>query len=106
MLLAALVLGGPQSMMIQGTGILAAHLYDFLTRLYPMFGGGRNYVQTPSIVRRWFGEDAQRVHSKGFGTTFAPDTQPKQQQRPSTGFSSAFSSPWSSRGQGRRLGGD
>ncbi|KAL8863406.1 MAG: hypothetical protein Q9178_000087 [Gyalolechia marmorata] len=40
MLLATLVLAGPNAMVYQGTGILAAHLYDFLTRLYPTFGGG------------------------------------------------------------------
>ncbi|KAL9640783.1 MAG: hypothetical protein Q9204_000557 [Flavoplaca sp. TL-2023a] len=104
MLVAALVLGGPYAMMYQGTGIIAAHLYDFLTRLYPIFGGGRNYIQTPKIITRWFGGEVKRAQSKGFGTSFAPQAQ--QATRPSNGFSTAFSSPWSSRGQGRRLGGD
>ncbi|KAL8772612.1 MAG: hypothetical protein Q9209_002273 [Squamulea sp. 1 TL-2023] len=104
MLLAALVLEGPNGMMYQGTGIIAAHLYDFLTRLYPTFGGGRNYIQTPKFITRWFGGEAQRAHHKGFGTSYAPQTQ--QAARPESGFSTAFSSPWSSRGQGRRLGGD
>lgn len=104
MLVAALVLGGPYAMMYQGTGIIAAHLYDFLTRLYPTFGGGRNYIQTPKIITKWFGGEVKRAQSKGFGTSFAPQAQ--QASRPSSGFSTAFSSPWSSRGQGRRLGGD
>lgn len=104
MLLAALVLGGPYGMMYQGTGIIAAHLYDFLTRLYPTFGGGRNYIQTPKVLTRWFGGEVQWSQHKGFGTSFAPQAQ--QAPRPSSGFSTAFSSPWSSRGQGRRLGGE
>ncbi|KAL9640155.1 MAG: hypothetical protein Q9164_000423 [Protoblastenia rupestris] len=51
------VLGGPDAAMKQGTGLLAAHLYDFLTRLWPTFGGGKNYIKTPAVVKRWFGAD-------------------------------------------------
>ncbi|KAL8906347.1 MAG: hypothetical protein Q9171_006309 [Xanthocarpia ochracea] len=104
MLLATMVLAGPSATMYQGTGILAAHLYDFLTRLYPNFGGGRNYIRTPMFITRRFGGADQRTQHKGFGTAYTPQTQ--QAARPASGFSSAFSSPWSSRGQGRRLGGD
>ncbi|KAI4154314.1 MAG: hypothetical protein L6R39_001418 [Caloplaca ligustica] len=104
MLLAALVLGGPSNALHQGTGIIAAHLYDFLTRLYPTFGGGRNYLQTPAFIRRWFGGKNLRTQHKGYGTAYAPQAQPPS--RPASGISTAFSSPWSSRGQGRRLGGD
>lgn len=104
LLLAALVTGGPDAMIYQGTGILAAHLYDFLTRLYPTFGGGRNYLQTPAFLRRWFGGADQRTQRKGYGTAYA--SQAQQPSRPASGFSTAFSSPWSTRGQGRRLGGD
>ncbi|KAI4131145.1 MAG: hypothetical protein LQ338_001350 [Usnochroma carphineum] len=104
MLLAALILGGPYYALHQGTGIIAAHLYDFLTRLYPTFGGGRNYLQTPAFIRGWFGGPKQRTQQKGYGTAYAPQAQ--QAPRPAGGFSTAFSSPWSSRGAGRRLGGD
>lgn len=104
LLLAALVMGGPDAMIFQGTGIVAAHLYDFVTRLYPTFGGGRNYFQTPLFIRRWFGGNDQRTQRKGYGTAFAPQAQPPPRQ--ASGFSSAFSSPWSTRGQGRRLGGE
>lgn len=104
MLLAALILGGPSNVLYQGTGIIAAHLYDFLTRLYPTFGGGRNYVKTPAFLRRWFGGEDERTKRKGYGTAYA--SQPQPPPRPASGFSTAFSSPWSSRGQGRRLGGD
>lgn len=103
LLLAALVLGGTGAMIYEGTGIVAAHLYDFATRLYPTFGGGRNYFQTPAFLRRWFGGKDQRTQRKGYGAAYAPQAQPPT--RPASGFSSAFSSPWSTRGQGRRLGG-
>lgn len=104
LLLAALVIGGPKAMIFQGTGIVAAHFYDFATRLYPTFGGGRNYLQTPAFLRRWFGGKDQRAQRKGYGTAYASQAQPPP--RPASGFSSAFSSPWSTRGQGRRLGGE
>ncbi|KAL8973134.1 MAG: hypothetical protein Q9183_000154 [Haloplaca sp. 2 TL-2023] len=105
LLLMALILGGPQSALVQGTGIVAAHLYDFLTRLYPTFGGGRNMLPTPRFLTKWFGGADQRTQRKGYGTAYNPQAQ-QQQSQPTSGFSSAFSSPWSSRGQGRRLGGD
>ncbi|KAI4107573.1 MAG: hypothetical protein L6R37_001533 [Teloschistes peruensis] len=104
LLLMALILGGPNAAMMQGTGVVAAHLYDFLTRLYPTFGGGRNYIQTPGFVRGWFGGGNERTQRKGYGTAYAASSQ--QPSRPASGFSTAFSSPWSSRGQGRRLGGE
>ncbi|KAL8843137.1 MAG: hypothetical protein Q9170_000267 [Blastenia crenularia] len=104
LLLAALVIGGPYNMFYQGTGILAAHFYDFLSRIYPTFGGGRNVLQTPVFVRRLFGSPDLRTQKKGYGTAHAAVDQ--QTSRPASGFSSAFSSPWSTRGQGRRLGGE
>ena len=54
MLLITLVTAGPNATMVQATGIVAAHLHDFLTRLWPMFGGGRNLLPTPAIFKRWF----------------------------------------------------
>ncbi|KAL8909603.1 MAG: hypothetical protein Q9207_000101 [Kuettlingeria erythrocarpa] len=55
-------------MLNQGTGIIAAHLYDFLTRLYPTFGGGRNYLKTPAFLRRWFGREDQHAQRRAYGT--------------------------------------
>lgn len=104
MLLAALIMGGPNNMIFQGTGIVAAHLHDFLTNLYPTFGGGRNVVQTPAFLRRWFGEEDLRTQKKSYGAVYAPLAE--QSSGPARGFSTAFYSPWSSRGQGRRLGGE
>lgn len=105
MLLLTFVMGGPEAAMIQGTGLLAAHLYDFLTRLYPTFGGGRNYIFTPEFVKRWFGGDRPNITVKGYGTAFVPATAQRSTQGISTGFG-GFSGTWGTRGQGRRLGGD
>ncbi|EAT83242.2 hypothetical protein SNOG_09050 [Parastagonospora nodorum SN15] len=48
------IVDGPDSAAAQLTGLLAAHLYDFLTRIWPTFGGGKNYIVTPNFVKRLF----------------------------------------------------
>lgn len=103
MLLMTFIMQGPQSAMIQVTGLMGAHMYDFLTRLWPTFGGGRNYIRTPAVVKRWFGADKAGSQSRGYGTAFRPAS-----QAPGRGTSSSFgfSSAWGTRGQGTRLGGD
>lgn len=97
MLLMTFIMAGPQAAMTQGTGLIAAHLYDFLTRLYPTFGGGRNHLQTPTFVKRWFGAQNRRIQAKGYGTAYRTATAPSQAT--SSGF--GFSRSWGSRGQGR-----
>ncbi len=89
----------------QATGLLAAHLYDFLTRLYPTFGGGRNYIRTPAMVQRWFGATRPSTAARGYGTAYRPASQ-QPSQGTSSGLSRGISSIWGSRGAGRRLGGD
>lgn len=105
MLALTLVMGGWPMALRQGTGLVAAHAYEFLTRIYPGFGGGRNWIQTPAMVRRWFGGDQRTQTTRGFGTAYRPAAQP-QSQTSGGGWSSGLSSVWNSRGQGRRLGGD
>ncbi len=97
------VMGSLDAALAQFTGLVAAHLYDFLTRLYPTFGGGKNYIQTPQLFKRWFGAGIPAVQARGYGTAFRPATEVPAQGR-STG--SAFANAWSTRGQGQRLGGD
>lgn len=105
MLTLTLIMGGPGAALQQVTGVVAAHLYDFLTRLYPTFQGGRNYVQTPAAVRRFFGGDQSAFNHKGYGTSFRAG-QPAAPQQQNRGWTSGFTNSWSSRGAGRRLGGD
>ncbi|RMD41400.1 hypothetical protein DV735_g3740, partial [Chaetothyriales sp. CBS 134920] len=109
MLAVTFFLGGPWATLEQGTGLIAGHLYDFLTRIYPTFQGGRNWIQTPALVKRLFGADTRTVTNKAYGTMFRPATvggpNSATQQAQSRGWTSGFTSSWSGRGQGRRLGG-
>lgn len=96
MLLMTFVMDGA-SALPQATGLLAAHMYDFLTRIWPTFGGGTNYITTPQVVKRWFGQAAGVPQARPYGSA----------QRgggggaaPSTGSSTGFAA----RGPGRRLG--
>ncbi|KAL2823973.1 putative rRNA pseudouridine synthase [Aspergillus cavernicola] len=57
---------------IEFTGIVAAHLYDFLTRIYPTFGGGKNYVVTPAFMRRWFTKSLRGGQERVYGQAFQP----------------------------------
>lgn len=92
-MLYAFTMAGSMAILTMGTGILAAHMYDFLTRLYPTFGGGTKYIRTPAMVRRWFGGD-KRGTTRAYGAVYRPAM---QQPAPLSG--------WSGRGQGQRLGG-
>ena len=105
-LLLTLVSDGPNAVVQQATGIVAAHLYDFLTRLWPTFGGGKNYIFTPAFVKRWFGADKPGTNVKAYGTSIrsAASTAEPASRGSSTGI--GFTSQWGTRGQGRRLGGD
>ena len=107
MLAASLVMGGPGAALREGTGLIAAHLYDFLTRIYPTFQGGRNWIQTPRVIREAFGSDRPSWNHRPYGTSYRPGEQRQTtQQASSTGWTSALGSSWGSRGAGRRLGGD
>jgi Derlin-2/3 len=104
MLTLTLIMGGWPAALSEGTGILAAHLYDFLTRLYPTFQGGRNWVQTPAVIKRAFGADRSSFSHKAYGSSFRAGRPAPQQS--SSGWTSALSGSWGGRGTGRRLGGD
>ncbi|KAJ4306302.1 hypothetical protein N0V88_001102 [Collariella sp. IMI 366227] len=84
---------------LQISGILAAHLHDFLTRLWPEFGGGQNYLQTPSFVSYLM--QTPRILNREYGTAI---------QQPDSGTSTGASTgsvlpdSWKTRGSGHRLG--
>jgi Derlin-2/3 len=108
LLFLALVIDGPNAAAAQLTGLIAAHLYDFLTRIWPTFGGGKNYIFTPQTVKRWFGAAPGAVQNRGYGIAVqgrgrvagtgagAPD--------PASGRSTGTN--WGEVGPGRRLGGE
>ncbi|KAF2858184.1 DER1-domain-containing protein [Piedraia hortae CBS 480.64] len=104
MLAMAFVMGSPEDALNQLPGLIAAHGYEFLTKVWPEHGGGRQYITTPTFVKNWFGGTAPR--QRGFGTAI-PAAQPgrqQQQQQPGRGWTSGLAGSWSQRGPGRRLG--
>ncbi len=105
MLLMTFIMAGPEAAKVQATGLIAAHLHDFLTRLWPTFGGGRNLVPTPGFVRRMFETTVATTTQRGFGTAIRP----AQRDAGTASGSSAggvLPETWRSRGSGHRLGGD
>ncbi|KAL7771624.1 hypothetical protein CFE70_001571 [Pyrenophora teres f. teres 0-1] len=97
MLFMSFVIDGPEAAATQLTGLIAAHLYDFLTRIWPTFGGGTNYIRTPDMVKRWFAARPGSVQSRGFGHVVegrgraagAPGS-----NMPSTGRTTGASTTW------------
>lgn len=95
---------GWQAALSDFMGILAAHLYDVLTRLYPTFQGGRNWIQTPWFVQKAFRAQENASVRKGYGAMFR-STAAQARPRESGGWTSALDQVWGGRGAGRRLGG-
>lgn len=105
LLLVTLVSKGWYKTLVESMGILAAHLYNFLTVIYPVYGGGRNYLAVPAFVEKWFtrGDGANR----SYGTPFRPSETPRSEG--TTGWTSGSiwggsDNNWKGRGTGRRLG--
>lgn len=99
------VMAGPNATLTQGTGLVAAHLYDFLTRIWPTFGGGRNYIFTPQIVKGWFGAVPGAAQQRSYGTAFQGRPAEDRASARTTGANTTGANPgWNQRGPGRRLG--
>ncbi|OAL73483.1 hypothetical protein A7D00_1510 [Trichophyton violaceum] len=108
-LIATLVLSGQHAAVTQACGILAAHLYEFLTRIYPDFGGGTNYIQTPRFIQNIFGSSGNYVKAHGGYRKHRPGDGNSSDSRStgqSTGswFSGLGGGSWKGRGAGRKLG--
>jgi Derlin-2/3 len=95
MLLAQLLFAGWGSFLLGLTGIFAAHLHDFLTRIYPQFGNGPNLIPTPGFFS-WI-ISTPRIRNTGYGTSYAPPVD-------SSGRGGPLPDSWRSKGPGRRLG--
>ncbi|KAF2484564.1 Der1-like family-domain-containing protein [Neohortaea acidophila] len=112
MLAMTFVMAGPSEAFVQGTGLIAAHTYHFLTQVWPEHGGGRKYIVTPQIVRNWFSRPGMTPTQRGAGTAFNAGGAANQRipQRPAGsggGWSSGMAgNNWGARGTGRRLGGE
>ncbi|KAJ8609999.1 hypothetical protein MRB53_038839 [Persea americana] len=114
MLAMTVVMASPASAMHEATGILSAHLYLLLTKIWPEYGGGRNIIFIPDLVKTWFVTDGGTPRQRTYGTAFDARTTPSrnvpQNQSRGNSFTSGFTGgsggTWNSRGQGHRLGGD
>jgi Derlin-2/3 len=98
MLFVSLLLGGPPALLLDLHGLVAAHLYDFLIRLWPQFGGGPNLIAPPqSLVNLVEGQP--RRGGSWAGTSSSPAS------GSSTGVSRGpLPDSWRTRGSGHRLG--
>ncbi|KAK7993497.1 hypothetical protein PG989_006878 [Apiospora arundinis] len=76
------------------TGLVAAHLHDFLTRLYPEFGNGPNLIPTPWFIS-WL-MTTPRMNKTVYGSAIVP---PRGTPR-----SGPLPDSWKTTGPGRRLG--
>ena len=113
-------LGGLSAAVTEATGIVAAHLYEFLAVIYPRTMGTRSFVRTPQLLRRWFDKpthDGRHVKVKAYGTAYTHSTSASGAGRASvspkggssaSGWSSGLGlgSSWGDRGTGHRLGGN
>jgi len=99
------VLMSPGLVPLQITGIVAAHLYDFLARIYPEFGGGPNLLQTPAFLSRLV--DTPRMIQRDYGTAIRPPpSNPAAGSSIGASTGSVLPDSWRTRGTGHRLGGE
>lgn len=103
MLLLTMILEGGHAAMVQACGLVAAHLYDFLTRIWPTFGGGTNYIRTPQIVRGWFAPKTGEGRQRSYGTAYEGRREGNTTGQ-ATGRSTGVAGVWDRSGPGRRLG--
>lgn len=113
MLAMTFVMESPGSALVQSSGLVAAHAYEFIFRIWPEVGGGRRFIETPLFVKRWFAPAAGTAQRRGAGTAYAARPPSGAQNVPSRqggsggGWASGFSGgggDWNDRGPGRRLG--
>ncbi|TLD23895.1 hypothetical protein PspLS_06861 [Pyricularia sp. CBS 133598] len=105
MMFSTLVMDGPDRLFLQVIGLFAAHIHDFLYRLWPEFGGGRNWLATPAFVSRLI-QTTARVEQRAFGTAqyaAAPGGASGRTTGASAG-SGPLPDSWKTRGAGHRLG--
>ncbi|KAL2179219.1 Der1-like family-domain-containing protein [Thermothelomyces heterothallicus CBS 202.75] len=103
-MLVSSLLMSPAAIPLQITGIVAAHLYDFLSRLWPEFGGGRNILATPRFVS--YLVQTPGVLKRDYGTAIRQPNAPTAGSSTGASTGSVLPDSWKTRGAGRRLGGN
>ncbi|KAF5021652.1 hypothetical protein F66182_6310 [Fusarium sp. NRRL 66182] len=99
MIVVTALMGGPTKALVEVEGLLAAHLYDFLTRIWPEFGNGPRLLRIPAWLERLV--QTPRVASRGFGTAVRPSNSTGSSTGVNTG---PLPDSWRTRGPGHRLG--
>lgn len=97
------LLTNPGVVPMELTGIVAAHLHDFLTRLWPEFGGGSNWLPTPGFVS-WFVQ-TPRILQRRYGTAIRQPNDKTTDSDTGASTGSVLPDSWKTRGSGHRLGG-
>lgn len=103
MILSSLLMN-PTVIPLQVSGILAAHLHDFLTRLWPEFGGGSSLLPTPTFMSRLI--QTPRVFQREYGTAIRPSDSQAAGSATGASTGSVLPDSWRTRGSGHRLGSD
>ncbi|KAF8460385.1 Der1-like family-domain-containing protein [Kalaharituber pfeilii] len=102
MLLMQAITKGTHGAYIALTGLIASHLYIFLTHVYPTYARGSNILVTPNWVHALFeGPRTQGTGVRVGGTSSATTT-----GRAPQGGAGGVGGIWRQRGAGQRLGGD
>ncbi len=104
MMLVSLLMVGPGILMIQLCGLFAAHLHDFLTRLWPEFGGGSNWIPTPAFLSRLVDAGERRIEHRSYGTAFQGAGAGAGSATGRESGSGPLPDSWRTRGRGQRLG--
>lgn len=108
MLAMTFVMDSPGAALHQASGLVSAHAYEFIFKIWPEYGGGRKLIETPAFVKGWFAPPAGAAQQRGAGTAFAARPAPQAGGGGGgggAGWASGFSGGnWGERGPGRRLG--
>ncbi|UNI18957.1 hypothetical protein JDV02_005186 [Purpureocillium takamizusanense] len=94
--------GGVMNMLLQAQGLVAGHLFEFLTRVWPEYGGGSNLIPTPAVLSTI----VQATGSIQGRVTGGGGARPSDQASGRTTGASRGPLPdsWRTRGPGQRLG--
>lgn len=102
--------GGAMNLLLQLHGLFAGHLYDFLTKTWPDYGGGRNLIPTPAVLSRLV-RSAESFIQGRFGGPARPSGQRLGGSSGGSGAGTGANTSggplpdsWRTRGRGQRLG--
>ncbi|KAK6439695.1 hypothetical protein LTR95_004092 [Oleoguttula sp. CCFEE 5521] len=106
MLAMTFLMASPEAAFVQSSGLIAAHMYEFLAKIWPEYGGGRSIISTPVTVRRWFETPGGTAAARPYGTAISGNTTtvPQRATGSGGGWTSGAAGAWNARGSGRRLG--